>query len=225
MGLGMIWVCTDWQVNWPAIAAVSTALAMIVALGFGVANVISSYFRRRAKARVIELLVGPEMGRVSGCLHRIFEGWLSHLPENVSGFVDANIWLRQDMRSNLSFLLVDLEHPLLEQNLSRIHVLPDACVTAIVRYLDCLECFKRQTQLVAGHMENDSEFVRKGFAQCRSYLNDLIVLGWTVDKLCGADSVRPWYRWWLPTVHPPSALEIVKTAFAGKGQELAEYRD
>lgn len=215
----MMWFCSDWNLNWSAIAAISTATATAVALTFGVSGLVGAYFRRRGEARVIELLIGPELGRNAGHLHRTFIEWQSHEHENVSAFYDATIWASFHARQDLKHYLTDLQHPLLAKHIERAHVLPRPIIVVLVKYLDCLECFKRQLKLVSDYPEDNNEFVSKGFAQCRAFLNELIILGWQANELCGHDSSRPFYRG-LRNLPVTSALEIVRASYNHRGQRF-----
>lgn len=120
----MGWICTDWAIDWTAVAA-------MIALGIWLADLLRKRSERKAAARVLAQLMLIELGNLRAYLLGMSVDLRANRSTEAQAELDARISMQAEFRRQLLGYQENLQSETLRRLSERVDVLPSFFATSL----------------------------------------------------------------------------------------------
>ena len=120
----MGWICTDWAIDWTAVAA-------MIALGIWLADLLRKRSERKAAARVLAHLMLIELGNLRAYLLGMSVDLRANRSTEAQAELDARISMQAEFRRQLLGYQDNLQSETLRRLSERVDVLPSFFATSL----------------------------------------------------------------------------------------------
>ncbi|WP_156962915.1 hypothetical protein [Aerolutibacter daejeonensis] len=143
-----MWLCEGtYDIDWDAVSAVGTMLAVVVALWFSLADQRDRRRRDRTQSKIVATRIRDELADLKASLTSILAEFQDH--ERQNDFFDAMVAADPALRVRLVGDVSRLATPIIDGASDRMHVLPLAAATAVLHLVAEIGRLRRASRSVS----------------------------------------------------------------------------
>lgn len=158
-----MWLCEGtYDIDWDAVSAVGTMLAVVVALWFSLADLRDRRRRDRTESKIVATRIRDELADLKASLTDILADF--HDEEHENDLFDALVAADPGVRGRLVADVSRLATPVIDDASGRMHVLPLVGATAILHLVTELGRLRRASRVASEIADEDGAHESMGKA-------------------------------------------------------------